>query len=273
MTKRVVCLFLLALAAGFLRAETARPSGVVERVEVRGFYLCDGYQSFGDATFYDCARRFFREAAHPASPAELAGQWSCRSAFNGPSTNWEQPLFVAHYEREKSRRREAIDRLLVLPSAEPMAPKKVAAWVGQPSPSEAVANESVAGEIVRGPKDWTSTAWGYGEKPVGFDVWGGSHEAYSQRTSFRLRDGRLLLEHVVRDAERKRLIELGRRQAVSRGELGDLLNRVAQKTLLQGETYSRPNWTEEALRATTPIAEYGEDWTLPILYSECRRSW
>jgi hypothetical protein len=130
----------------------------------------------------------------------------------------------------------------------------------------------VAGEIVRASGDWTSSPWGFGERPVGFDVMGGLRQVYHQRSAFRLHEHRLLLEHVVREEEKQHLIELLRHQAVPRGGVADVVNQAARKILLEGKDWFRPNWTEQSLREAAPIAAFGEDWTLPILYSECRRA-
>jgi len=270
MNRRLIWIAPLALAAGSSRAEPVLPSGKVERVEVQSFYLCDGYSSFGDASFYDCARRFFRDAAAPAQPALLAGAWWCRSAFNGPSANWQQPLLVAHEHRKKSKSRDAIDRLFVMPTGEPLSAKAVRKYVGQSSERNGMVIQSMAGEILHSANEWTSTPWDYGERPTGFNLAEFERKSYSQRTTFRVREGHLLLEHVVREADKQQLIALLQRRAAPRDGPDDAMYQAALKTLLKDNDALRSRWTEQSLKDAAPIAELDADWTLPILYSECR---
>lgn len=250
---------------------------LTEQVEVRSFYLCDGYASFGDATFYDCARRFFREATRPAATEVLTGPWICRSAFNGPSVHWEQPLLVAQYGKKATTTHPAIDELLVTSTDERLSGRKLHERLGRSFSDGQVLIRTMAGEIVRADEEWISTQWGYGEIPAGFDLMRPTLRTfYEQRTAFRMYGGRLLLEHVVGDEERERLLGLLKAPppvpAQGREAVEETFNRVAQETLLEGKPLYSWNWTEQSLLQATPVARYDDGWTLPVMYSECRRA-
>ncbi len=97
---RISSATLLMLMVSMVRADDVK-TGLVESVKVSTYYLCDGYDSYGDASFYDCAQRFFREGVKPAGEENLKGKWLCRSAVNGPTANHEQAVKFGHYRKGK----------------------------------------------------------------------------------------------------------------------------------------------------------------------------
>jgi hypothetical protein len=253
------------------------PARLTEQVEVSSFYLCDGYASFGDATFYDCARRFFREATRPVATEVLTGRWICRSAFNGPSVHWEQPLLVAEYGKKATTSRAAIDELLVTSTHDRLSARKLHERLGRSFCDGRVLIRTMAAQIMRADEEWISTEWGYGEIPVGLDLMGTALRTfYEQRTAFRMHRGRLLLEHVVGDEERERLLGLLKARlpvpAQERQSVEETVNRLAQEMLLEGKPLYSLRWTEQSLLSATPVARYDDGWTLPVMYSECRRA-
>jgi hypothetical protein len=274
------CVLLVAGASG---ARDAIHPGPHERLVVESFYLCDGYESFGDATFYDCARRFFRDGARPSDAERMTGTWVCRTSFNGPSENWEQRIYVGWYRKKATRKAPAEDRLLVTSLGGDLRPKEMYRRLHRPSVEEGAVIESLVGEIVRSDAGWSSTHWGYGRMPMPYDFMYGMVRIYDQRASFRVYDGNLVVEHVVREPEKERLIQLMNRsvgsdpptraasQPPTTKDISGTVNRLVEKYMYEGRNPYRPNWTERSLREARPVALYDEDWNLPIMYSECRR--
>ena len=304
---RVLSATLITLMASMVMANEAgqgadpdvpSKTGLVESVEVRTYYLCDGYDSYGDASFYDCAQRFFREGVRPAGEKQLEGKWRCRSAVNGPTANHEQVVKFGHYKKGRPGG-SFVDKLLVqrIFADNPKPKQMYRDYLDKPLVI-GVRFNALVGEIAKGDLDWVSTNWAYvqvtetlkffGRKTPGF---------YDARSAFRFYEGRLLIEHVVRTEDRNRFWKVVTedprstdarehvREKRARGEPASITDAVRLiDELINEEVYENGNpyrtaWTEDSLRTATPIAQYavvkGEesDWSFPITYSECQRYW
>ena len=270
-----------------------------ESVEVWAYYVCDGYDSYGDASFYDCAQRFFREGVKPAGEKHLKGTWRCRSAMNGPTANHEQAIKFGHYKKGRPGKDSFVDKLLVqkIFADNPKPKTMYRDYLDKPLVI-GVRFNALVGEIARGDLDWVSTSWAYVQVTETLKFFGGNVPSFHDtRSAFRFYDGRLLIEHVVRTEDRKQFWNVVTedprstaarervRETTAAGELvliSDALRLVDE--LVNDEVYENGNpyrtlWTEDSIRAATPIARYAvvegdaTDWSFPIAYSECRGYW
>ena len=269
----------------------------VESVEVLAYYLCDGYDTYGDASFYDCAQRFFREGVPPSEEAQLGGTWHCVSAVNGPTANYEQTIKFGHYRKGRAGADDAIDMLLVrkIFGKNPSPKKMYRTYVDVPY-VRLTSGAAVVGEIDRSSANWTSTSWAYVQvaKPLRF-FGGGVPTFYDTRAAFRFHDDRLVIEHVApsgaRDEMWKALTTDPRstetRQRVrdkhAQGEVPTAADAIQlADELVNDEIYRDGNpfrsaWSEQSLKSASSVARYtpiwpdDNDWSFPIAYSECRR--
>jgi hypothetical protein len=202
---------LLSVTAAALGPVNETPSGVVvegdapekttfvEAVQVQAFYLCDGYETYGDASFYDCARRFFREGARPSREAQLEGTWHCVSAVNGPTANHEQAIKFGHYEQTAAAGDGPIDVLLVqkIVKKNP-SPKRMYRTFVETSPVRLMHQAPVVGAIDRIGPDWVSTSWAYVQVARPLRLFGAQSPAhYQTRAAFRFRGDKLMIEHAA----------------------------------------------------------------------------
>ena len=286
------------LMVSMVMAEEVK-TGLVESVKVSTYYLCDGYDSYGDASFYDCAQRFFRDGVKPAGEEHLEGKWRCRSAVNGPTANHEQTVKFGYYRKGRPGKDSFVDTLLVqkIFSGNPKPRTMYRDYLDKPL-IIGVRFNALVGEIARGDLDWVSTNWAYVQVTETLKFFGGKTPRFhDMRSAFRFYEGRLLMEHVVstegRDHFWKVVTEDPRstdarervREKRAVGELATISDAVRLvDELVNEEIYKKGNpyrtvWTEDSLRTATPVARYpvveGEesDWSFPITYSECQRYW
>jgi hypothetical protein len=300
-TRALASAILLGLAGSTAGAnespEPPRKTTHVESVEVRAYYLCDGYDTYGDASFYDCARRFFREGVLPNEEAQLEGTWYCVSAVNGPTANYEQTIKVGHYQKGKLGTDTSVDVLLVQKIFEKNpSPKKMYRGHFEPRSVNLTPGTAVIGKIDRNAADWTSTSWAYVQlaRPLKY-FGGGGPVFYETRSAFRFREDRLLIEHVAPAETREQMWEdltTDPRSTEARQRVRDKRAQGAVPTvadaiqlfdeLVNDEIYQdgnpfRTEWTEQSLKSAASIALYpafeGDEaeWSFPMAYSECRR--
>lgn len=310
--------FACAVLAGLLLSVTAAaalgpvnktPSGValegdapekttfVEAVQVQAFYLCDGYETYGDASFYDCARRFFREGARPSGEAQLEGTWHCVSAVNGPTANHEQAIKFGHHEQTAAGEGGPVDVLLVqkIVKKNP-SPKRMYRTFVEASPVRFSHAAPLVGAIDRSGPDWVSTSWAYVQVARPLRLFGAQSPAhYQTRAAFRLRGDKLMIEHAAPAEARLHVwadLTADPRSTAARdrirskralGEIATVADAIQLvDELVNDEIYKdgnpfRTEWTEQSLKSASTIVSYAaieEDdtpWSFPIAYSECQR--
>jgi len=199
-------LVVAALAANDVDA--TRKTALVETVDVETYYLCDGYASFGDASFYDCAQRFFREGSKPNRVEDLTGQWLCRSAVNGPTAQHEQTIKLGHYTKGKPGKKGSTDALLVQRIFEdnPKPRRMHRDHLSSPRIVGRFMLNALVGAVDRGETDWVSTNWAYVEETTVIRFFGSdAPRFYDTRAAMRVYEGSLLIEHVATAQTRAKL--------------------------------------------------------------------